>query len=74
MTLAGDCEFAIDEVSDCLQGGLAREARGAGDRAVSGMDLGAPAGTETVCDLGEHTRGADFPRGNVVGTGDPHDG
>lgn len=71
MALAGDCEFAIDEISDCLQGGLAREARRAGDRAVSGTDLGAPVGTVTVCDLGEHDRGVDFPLGNVVDSGEP---
>ena len=58
-------------VSDCLRGGLAREARRAGDRAVSGTDLGAPVGTVTVCDLGEHGRGVDFPLANVVDRGEP---
>lgn len=48
---------------------MAREARGASDRSVSGMDLRAPVGTETVCDLAEHDREADLTLGKAVGSG-----
>lgn len=59
--------MAIDEGANSGEGRLAFQAGGAGDGSVSGMDLGAPVGAESVGDLAEDDGGPDFPFGDVVG-------
>jgi hypothetical protein len=65
--LQGMAKLPSTRVTDGGHGGFAREAGGAGDGAVSGVDLGAPVGAEPIGDLAEHDRGADFALGDGVG-------
>ncbi len=65
--MSGDGEAAVDEVADGIEGGLAFDAGGAGDGAVSGMDLRAPVGSEAIGDLAEDDGRPDFALGDVVG-------
>ncbi|CCG42838.1 hypothetical protein PHAMO_490001 [Magnetospirillum molischianum DSM 120] len=65
--LSGDNEGAVDEVTNGLKGSLALEARRAGDRPVSGMDLGTPVGAESIGDLAEDDGGPNLALGNIVG-------
>ena len=41
-TCSGDREVAVNEVANGAEGGLSGEARGAGDGAIPGVDLGPP--------------------------------
>lgn len=56
-----------EELIDGLQRGLAVEAGGAGDGAVSGVDVSASRRAEAAGDLSEHDGGADFALAGVVG-------
>jgi hypothetical protein len=62
-----DDECAVDEIANSLKGGFALEAGGTGYGPIPGMDLGAPFGAESVCDLAENDGGSDFALGDIVG-------
>lgn len=67
---SGECEFAVDEIADSIEGGFFGEACGSGNGAIASVDLCAPVRSKTIGDLAEDDRGTDFPLGNIIGRRD----